>query len=247
MRTFPQAVEQWRGTVLTAIADLFKKFPSKKTLIDALGSTIDDLSDVILAIIETESSGNASATGDSGNSIGLMQLNYGSGTPQGAGFTGSKDDLFNPYINCYWGINVFLNHLATYGDYEQAILAYNAGSIRSSSAGTPVNLDYLYKVLGYLSEKKISFLPASWRTWYGDIIAGRGRSTIVEFDPHRIKPDPAGELEKNVIHITKKSIAIAGQSQASQGGISQDPPAAGRLSLWKRIVLFLARKVFPIS
>lgn len=159
MRTFPDAVEKWRPTVQKVVEELLSSYPSRKSLIGALGVTIDGLVDTVLALIQKESSGNYLAIGDSGNSIGLMQLNYGAGTPQGEGFTGQKEDLKDPYTNIYFGSKYFLSQLARYQDIDKAILAYNAGSFRMNEAGSPINMDYLTNVLAFLGEKKTSF---SW-------------------------------------------------------------------------------------
>lgn len=155
--TFPDKVEQWRTTVNDALFDAVAVDPDKKSLILGLGLTITGMVDIILALIQKESSGDPRAIGDNGNSIGLLQLNYGAGTPQGVGFTGPKENLTDPYVNCYYGIKVFLGQLDRYKDLDKAILAYNAGSVRTDTSGVPINTGYLTDVLSFLGEKKTSF------------------------------------------------------------------------------------------
>ncbi len=155
--TFPQEIERWRSTVRDGLASVLTNNPSKKALLSSLSLTFDGLTDIILALIQKESYGDADAIGDDGNSIGLMQLNYGAGTPQGEGFSGTKEDLKDPDTNLYYGSKYFLTQLAKYGDVDKAILAYNAGSFRVSAGGIPINLEYLKAILSFLGEKKTSF------------------------------------------------------------------------------------------
>ena len=155
--SFPANVERWRKQVENAITLVHTKKPNKKTSQDALGLTNANLVDIILSLIATESAGNELATGDDGNSVGLMQLNYGAGTPQGEGYTGSKQNLYDANTNLFYGVSYFLTQLARYKNVNEAILAYNAGSVRLNQEGVPINIIYLRKVLSFL-EKKNSVL-----------------------------------------------------------------------------------------
>jgi hypothetical protein len=162
MKTFPEKVERWRKLVEETLKRLYFEFPNLKSSIDRFKPIFSDQVDVILALIQKESGGNEFAYGDSENplihtddSIGLMQLNYEVGTPQGVGFKGSPEDLLNPVLNIYYGSKYFLKQIDRYDDLEKAILAYNAGSY-ILKAGIPINLDYLNSVLSYLTEKKTS-------------------------------------------------------------------------------------------
>jgi len=152
-------VEKWRWMVEGRFSGIISENRSYRSLIDRFKKTFNEWVDIILAIIQKESGGNDKTTGDNGNSIGLMQLNYGAGTPQFLGFTGEKDDLFDPLINIDLGIKYFLYQLNRYQDIEKAILAYNAGSVKYNQAGDVINPSYLADILSYLSEKKTSSLP----------------------------------------------------------------------------------------
>lgn len=154
--TFPVNVERWRERANAAINAVLTDFPARKSLLDTLGITNAGLSDIILALIQKESSGNPEAFGDNGNSVGLMQLNYGAGTPQALGYKGDKASLRSPDLNLYYGTAYFLDRLNRYKDRDKAILAYNAGSFRLNQAGEPINLAYLDNVLKFLGEKKTS-------------------------------------------------------------------------------------------
>ena len=157
-------VEKWRELVKRQFDAVMTQNPQYFSLKDRFKTTITDWSDIFLAIIQKESSGNEKAVGDDGRSIGLMQLNYAAGTPQGEGYTGTKEGLFDPATNIFYGIKYFLRQLNRYNDLDKAILAYNAGSYRTTSAGIPINKPYLDVVLFYLSEKKTLFpsvLPPS--------------------------------------------------------------------------------------
>jgi soluble lytic murein transglycosylase-like protein len=161
MTTFPDNVERWRGTATQAASDVLAQNPQYNASIDASGLTIDTLVDTLLALIQKESSGDPNASGDSGNSIGLMQLNYGIGTPQQLGYTGTSEGLKDPYTNIFWGCKYFLYQLDRYSDLDKAIAAYNAGSYITNDAGSLINQSYLDQVLSYLGEKKTSSSPDS--------------------------------------------------------------------------------------
>jgi hypothetical protein len=164
--TFPSKVERWRSIVQQVIGELMTRYPARQSLIDALGRTISQLEDTVLAIIQKESYGNNLAVGDSeydgthtDDSLGLMQLNYEVGTPQGEGYTGTPEGLFDPYTNIYYGTKYFLTQLARFKDWNTAIAAYNAGTPKYDEAGILRNQSYLDQVLNFLGEKKTS-LPS---------------------------------------------------------------------------------------
>lgn len=82
--------------------------------------------EIIFAIIEIESSWDASAVGDNGKSVGLMQIQerYHYDRIERLGVT----NLFDPFENVQVGID-FLASLITRngGNLEMALIAYNAG------------------------------------------------------------------------------------------------------------------------
>lgn len=88
-----------------------------------------------------------------------MQLDMKAGTPEDEGFTGTADQLKDPYTNIFYGSEYFLHQLQRYNNVDQAILAYNAGSYEVNSAGVAINLPYLNDVLSFLAEKKTSLSP----------------------------------------------------------------------------------------
>lgn len=153
--SFPTNVERWRSLVAATVSDEVGRNSAYKSLENALGLTDARLVEVVLGIIQKESSGNPSALGDDGKSLGLMQLNFGAGTPQSVGFTGGKDELLDPSTNVRYGVRYFLSQLNRYRDLNKAILAYNAGSV-VLKAGLPINLDYLNAVLSFVDGKKNS-------------------------------------------------------------------------------------------
>ena len=81
---------------------------------------------LVLAIIGQESNYDPAAIGDSGNSIGLMQVQpmHHSRRMDRLGVT----DLTDPYQNITVGIDLLAELLADSGDTEWAITAYNAGA-----------------------------------------------------------------------------------------------------------------------
>lgn len=80
--------------------------------------------ELVLAVIEQESQYNPEAIGDSGNSIGLMQIQprWHSERMQQLGCT----DLLNPYQNVTVGIDILAEKLE--GGLEWGLMAYNGGN-----------------------------------------------------------------------------------------------------------------------
>lgn len=81
--------------------------------------------ELVLAVIEQESQYNPEAIGDSGNSLGLMQIQpyWHSKRMQQLGC----DDLLDPYQNVTVGIDILAEKLAK-GSTEWALMAYNGGN-----------------------------------------------------------------------------------------------------------------------
>lgn len=80
---------------------------------------------LVIALIEKESSYNAVAIGDSGDSIGLMQIQ-----PRWHIARMDKlgiDDLFNPYENITLGVDILAGYIDEGFGEEWALHAYNGG------------------------------------------------------------------------------------------------------------------------
>jgi hypothetical protein len=153
--TFPYSVERWRSTVRGTINDIFAVSSTYRSRAEILNLSVDYLTNVILGIIQKESSGNPNASGDNGCSYGLMQLNYCAGTPQDVGFEGVKENLFDSTTNIYYGSLYFFKQLQRYNDLAKAISAYNAGYATENNLETYVNI-----VFSFIGEKKTtSFSP----------------------------------------------------------------------------------------
>lgn len=145
---FPQ-VERWRSLVTSMVQQHLEVSSVYTALLQKLGKSSLYISEIILAIIQKESSGNEKATGDNGCSIGLMQLNWCAGTPQGMGYKGTKENLYDPQENIFWGSLYFFKQLNRYGDIEKAVSAYNAGHFTVTNQES-----YTDKVLRLINEKK---------------------------------------------------------------------------------------------
>lgn len=80
---------------------------------------------VAFAMIKCESGFRAEAIGDSGNSLGLMQIqprwHYARMERLGC------DNLLDPYQNVTVGLDLFGDLLKHYGNVEHALMAYNGG------------------------------------------------------------------------------------------------------------------------
>lgn len=82
--------------------------------------------DIIKALIEEESGWFSSAEGDDGNSIGLMQIQerWHKNRMKRLGVT----DLYNPEQNITVGCDILSELLNKYGNYKDALSAYNSGN-----------------------------------------------------------------------------------------------------------------------
>lgn len=80
---------------------------------------------VAFAMIKCESGFRAEATGDGGNSLGLMQIQprWHHARMERLGC----DNLLDPYQNITVGLDLFGDLLKHYGNVEHALMAYNGG------------------------------------------------------------------------------------------------------------------------
>lgn len=83
--------------------------------------------DWILAVIQTESSGNPAALGDQGRSYGLMQVQLA--TARALGFRGEPEDLLLPDANVFFGTKVLADIVRRIGsaDVRRVYSEYNSG------------------------------------------------------------------------------------------------------------------------
>lgn len=82
---------------------------------------------IVIGVIEHESTFNASAVGDNGNSLGLMQIQ-----PQWHKERMERlgcDDLLDPYQNVTVGVDILAELIERYEDTERALMVYNAGAV----------------------------------------------------------------------------------------------------------------------
>lgn len=106
---------------------------------------------VAMALIHTESRFDATCVGDSGNSLGLMQIqprwHYERMERLGC------NDLLDPYQNVTVGLDLFSDLLEEYGVVEYALMAYNGGgSYADSMIDSGLISDYAYSVISYADE-----------------------------------------------------------------------------------------------
>lgn len=88
--------------------------------------------DIVKAIIEEESGWVASAEGDGGESIGLMQIQprWHKERITRLGIT----NLYDPEQNVTVGCDILSELLNKYGNYEDALSAYNSGNTEDGKA-----------------------------------------------------------------------------------------------------------------
>lgn len=83
---------------------------------------------IVFAIIKQESNGDVNAL-RKGNqpSVGLMQLTMPAARQ--VGFNGTLSQLYNKYVNIYYGVKYFRYLLNMFdGNYRDAVASYNAGA-----------------------------------------------------------------------------------------------------------------------
>ena len=100
---------------------------------------------LVLAIIGQESNYNAHAVGDSGNSLGLMQIQprWHQGRMDRLGM----DDLLDPHQNVTVGIDL-LAELIEHGGEKWAVMTYNAGAVAADNyMAIGVTTDYAAGVM----------------------------------------------------------------------------------------------------
>lgn len=108
--------------------------------------------ELVLAVIEQESQYKPEAIGDSGNSLGLMQIQ-----PRWHGERMQKlgcDDLLDPYQNVTVGVDILAEKLAK-GSTEWALMAYNGGNqYADAMQGRGVVSEYAEAVIMLAEELK---------------------------------------------------------------------------------------------
>lgn len=128
--------------------------PLSKDLQDHIFNLCDEKGieyQVAMALIHTESRFDATCVGDSGNSLGLMQIqprwHYERMERLGC------DDLLDPYQNVTVGLDLFSDLLEEYGEVEYALMAYNGGGAYADSMiESGLISDYAYSVISYADE-----------------------------------------------------------------------------------------------
>ena len=84
-------------------------------------------------------------------SYGLMQIM--GATARWRGFKGSLPALYKPENNLYWGCNYFSYLLKKFGNYEDAVSAYNQGTVlKKLPDGRYKNHVYVDEVYSYYKE-----------------------------------------------------------------------------------------------
>jgi soluble lytic murein transglycosylase-like protein len=144
----PRIVDMYRKTVAKKVVGLWK------SLADKYAAAWGVSSEVILAIICQESSGNPEAQNPSDPSKGLMQLTPGalSDFNKATGKDYSFDDMFIPYKNIETGTWYYATRLKKTQDQHTALAAYNAGL-----GNIPAGLAYAASVESYLNYVKESY------------------------------------------------------------------------------------------
>lgn len=82
--------------------------------------------EIVIGLIEKESTFNPDAVGDNGNSLGLMQIQpkWHKERMERLGC----DDLLDPFQNVTVGVDILSELIDGYGDTERALMVYNAGA-----------------------------------------------------------------------------------------------------------------------
>lgn len=106
-----------------------------------------------LCYVESKHKTHAINRNDGGSdSLGSCQLKYS--TAHMLGYRGSPEGLLDPRTNIFWSGRYLTYQLHRYGDVVSGISAYNVGRFRTGTQGTPVNLEYVRKVLNAWAEHR---------------------------------------------------------------------------------------------
>lgn len=145
--------------IVTAIEDdeperVYYDIPLSEDLQDHIFNLCDEKGieyPIAIALIRTESRFDATCVGDSGNSLGLMQIqprwHYERMERLGC------DNLLDPYQNVTVGLDLFSDLLEEYGEVEYALMAYNGGGTYADSMiESGLISDYAYFVMSYADE-----------------------------------------------------------------------------------------------
>ena len=133
---------------------IYYDIPLSKDLQDHIFNLCDEKGieyQVAMALIHTESRFDATCVGDSGNSLGLMQIqprwHYERMERLGC------NDLLDPYQNVTVGLDLFSDLLEEYEEVEYALMAYNGGGAYADSMiESGLISDYAYSVISYADE-----------------------------------------------------------------------------------------------
>lgn len=99
-------------------------------------------SDLVVAVVYQESGGQATAVGDDGHSVGLMQLH-----DEGAGSGMSVEARIDPLTNLHVGCGYLADCIARAPSEEIALVWYNAGQGGWERMGRPSETGYSRAVL----------------------------------------------------------------------------------------------------
>lgn len=102
--------------------------------------------EIVMAMIEKESGGDIYAIGDSGRSLGLMQIQPRYHIKRM--ITLDSTDLFDAEKNIRVGIDYLAELINTYGDETKALVAYNAGSYNGTVTTYAANVIARANVIG---------------------------------------------------------------------------------------------------
>ena len=129
-------------------------------LINSTASRYGVPSNIITGMVEQESQFDSTAyrfnhDNPADRSYGLMQLTIPTASDM-AGYPVTSTELYNPNFNLDLRIKYFKYQLDRYNNVSDAIAAYNAGSVRKSSVGTYINMDYVMNVISNASKYPVA-------------------------------------------------------------------------------------------
>jgi len=112
--------------------------------------------EVLVSVCEQESNLRSWTTafhdGNGRHSHGLCQVQ--SRTAKGVGFKGVTEDLYNPLVNSFYAAKYLRYQYDRYGNWDDAIAAYNAGRVKRRKNGEYINQRYVTQVKERINEFK---------------------------------------------------------------------------------------------
>lgn len=124
--------------------------PKYAAYCEEIGEGYDISPEILMAMVETESSGKANAVSQSGKGIGLMQVHYDLHMDRARKL--GVTNLFDPHGNILVGTDLLYSFLLEYPDMGYALMRYNGQPDAMKRAESGSYSKYASKILSRAAE-----------------------------------------------------------------------------------------------